>query len=283
MVVICAVLLTAMGKWAVSAALSGGERARKDTDPASSRRTAKIVIAQSPGDVAPSPPTALLVSDAEIVLGTVSDELLATGLVERATPEQLASREKGYLRADALSGIQMDAVCQIARRHGLMDAQGQLAESGATLRVGIWQTWQAYVSRPGEGATDWYRLSFALRPPTPDAIIAPPLAESVLLQSWPYPAPSTGLTSALRSLEMAAEQGSEPDALGWHLCDLPLLYRNVVEEEWERTVELESETRPPSLDPNRTDVLWTKGILVSVMLQQEDGSGGGVEIVVPAF
>ena len=82
---------------------------------------------------------------------------------------------------------------------------------------------------------------------------------------------------------MAAEQGSEPDALGWHLCDLPLLYRNVVEEEWERTVELESETRPPSLDPNRTDVLWTKGILVSVMLQQEDGSGGGVEIVVPAF
>jgi hypothetical protein len=223
------------------------------------------------------------VSDAEIVLGHLSDQLLAAGLAERATPEQLAARNKGYLTENALFAIQAAAARQIAQRHGLIDAQGAVTESGAHLSVGIWQSWQAYLSLPGDGAVTWHKLDFGLRPPTPEAIAAPPLADSVLRQSWPHSMPSAGLTSALRSLEAIAEQRSEADGVGWHLRDLPLLYRNWIAEEWQRTVALDPKPESPDLDVNTTDVLWVKTILVSIDLQQPDGSGGGVEIVVPAF
>lgn len=242
-----------------------------------------VLAGLAPAAATGGPSEPMLVSDAEIVLGHVDDELLATGVAERTTPEQVASREKGYLKANALSAIQTAAVRQIAQRHGLLDAQGQVTEDGASLCVGIWHTWQAYVSIAGDGTVTWHKLDFGLRPPTVEAVLYPPLASSLLRSSWPYPAPSAGLTGALRSLQTMAEQGSEPDGVGWHLRDLPLLYRNWIQDEWQRTVELESKPQSPVLDVSTTDVLWANTILVSVMLQQEDGSGGGVEFVVPAF
>jgi hypothetical protein len=91
------------------------------------------------------------------------------------------------------------------------------------------------------------------------------------------------MITALRSLETIAEQEDEADGIGWRYRDLPLLYQNMIYEEWQRTQEIESESQWFGLDPNTTNVFWCKNILVSLMLQQEDGSGGGMEIAVPVF
>ncbi|UCC67979.1 MAG: hypothetical protein JSV79_12845 [Armatimonadota bacterium] len=242
-----------------------------------------IVTVLAQADMTGASLEATLVSDAEIVFGHLSDELLATALVERTTSEQVASRQKGYLPVGAFSAIQTAAVRQIARHHGLLDEEGQPTESGTSLHIGIWQTWEGYVSTLDDGNVTWFRLDMPPRPPTVEAIARPPLADSVLRSSWPHPVPSSGVKGVLRSLEDAFGHGNEADGIGWHLRDLPLLYRNWMQEEWQRTVEMQSEASPRSLDPSQADVLWVKAILVSVMLQHEDGSGGGVEIVVPAF
>ena len=242
-----------------------------------------VVAATAPADVARGSSDPVLVSDAEIAAGHLGDELLATGLVERTTREHLASRDKGYLPADALSPIQMDAVRQIAERHGLLYEQAGADERPASLRVGIWHTWEAYVSMHGNGKVSWLKLDMPPRPPTVEAMARQPLPDSVLRSSGPHPLAGSGVKAALRSLEAMARQGNEADGVGWHFHDLPLLYRNWIEEEWQRTVELESGAQPPSIRTDGTDVFWAKAILVSIMSQEESGGGRGVEIAVPAF
>jgi hypothetical protein len=225
----------------------------------------------------------MLVSDSEIALGDTTDAWLATGLAERTTSAQLAAREKGYLKAQDLSGMQMTAARRIARRHGLLDDKGQPTESGTSLCVGLWQQWEAYVSAVQEGSVVWSQLDAAPRPPTVEAVASPPLPASVLRSSWPHPAPSTGIEEALQSLDAMPGHTSEANGVGWRFRDLPLLYRNWIEEEWERTLVHAPQGQLPALDPHTADVLWVRSIFVSVDLQHDDGSGGGVEFSVPAF
>jgi hypothetical protein len=213
----------------------------------------------------------------------LSDRLLAAGVAERVTAQQVASRKKGYLSAGELSAPQSAAVRKIARRHSLLDKEGRPTETGTNLRLGLWRIWECWVFTPGDGKAHWFNLGTLLRPPTAAAIAKPPLANSRLRSAWPHRAPSVGLRRTLRLLNEAARQGTEPDAVGWRLSDLPLLYRNWVENEWQQTAEEKSGGGPPHLDPARTNVLWTRAILVSVVLLQPDGSGGGTEITVPTF
>lgn len=73
------------------------------------------------------------------------------------------------------------------------------------------------------------------------------------------------------------------DWIGWLFSDLPLLYRNSIREDWERTYQSLYGRPPPPLEPDHTSVLWTKSVRVSVDLQLADGSGGGHEFLLPAL
>ena len=86
----------------------------------------------------------------------------------------------------------------------------------------------------------------------------------------------------LSNLEGGPAQEGQ-DWLGWRFSNLPLLYRNSIREEWKRTYQALYGRPPHPLQPDRTSVLWTKSVCVSVDLQLEDGSGGGSEFVLPAL
>lgn len=105
------------------------------------------------------------------------------------------------------------------------------------------------------------------------------------------PIPGLGYYSASdsaigRELLSRLEGGPADDQatwVGWRLRDLPLLYRTSIEQEWERTHKVFHQRASRALDPEHTFVLWTKAVLVSVVLMRLDGSGGGSEFPLPAF
>ncbi len=105
------------------------------------------------------------------------------------------------------------------------------------------------------------------------------------------PVPGLGYYSASQSpggsdLLMAYPGGPTEKGkhwIGWRFSDLPLLYRNMVQDEWARSCKLSDAALPASLKPDETYVLWVKCVLVSVGAMASDGSGRGGEYPVPAL
>ena len=149
-------------------------------------RTAGLHVASDPSGqyIAVTGPTH--VSDEALLNANLSGHVIAAGIVERVTPEQLAAREKGYLRAEALSEVQLAAARRVARRHGLIDKRGQVREAGTHFTLGIWRTWIVHVATR-DGARIVCRTVGQLpSPPTPAAIAKPPLTGSPLWYAWPH-------------------------------------------------------------------------------------------------
>jgi len=93
-------------------------------------------------------------------------------------------------------------------------------------------------------------------------------------------------TAVGRELVSALPGGSaepEKEWIGWRFTDLSLLYRNWIEEEWQRTYRIVHGKPPPPLESDDTLVLWTKAVLVSVALLREDGAGMGTEFIFPTL
>jgi len=91
---------------------------------------------------------------------------------------------------------------------------------------------------------------------------------------------TSGIGDHLRELD------GDPDGdgwLGWRLSDLPLMYRNMVEEELGKTLRLSGGEQALSLDPDATFVIWAKTICVSVELTDSSGGGYGPGYYVPAL
>ena len=92
---------------------------------------------------------------------------------------------------------------------------------------------------------------------------------------------SAASTRAGRQL-LATLDAPSPDWLGWRLSDLPAMYRNRIASMWEE--ENKQRVVPlPALDPEHTVVLWYKALLIAPGTQQDDGSGGGSEFILPAL
>jgi hypothetical protein len=104
------------------------------------------------------------------------------------------------------------------------------------------------------------------------------------------PIPGLGYFSAsdsdvgqkLLSTLLGGSPGAGGNWIGWRLADLPLLCRNEINDAWRRTQDFLHEALPP-IEPERTYVLWSKSILLSVDYQMEDLSGGGIEFPLPAL
>jgi len=105
------------------------------------------------------------------------------------------------------------------------------------------------------------------------------------------PIPGLGYYSASDSpggQKLLSAYGGGPTAegqhwIGWRFSDLPLLYRNWVQEEWERSYEPSDGEPMDQLKPDKTYVLWVKCVLVSISGLAKDGSGRGGEYLVPAL
>jgi hypothetical protein len=126
------------------------------------------------------------VSDKDLLTVDLPDAVLAAGIAERVTREQLAARKKGYFPAEALSKEQMAAARRFARRFGMVNEQGEPTQPGTHLAIGIWQTWTPHIAVLRDGSTKVHRLMFGIRPPTPLALEEAPLRGSVLWWAWPY-------------------------------------------------------------------------------------------------
>jgi hypothetical protein len=142
----------------------------------------------------------------------LADPVLVAGIWDRVTREQLASREKGYLRATKLSRAQRAAAERIARRQRMIDAQGRVIARGMEaghLAIGLWATWQVNVCLHRDGQVICRGLGGLPRPPTQEAIAGPPLSGSVLWYTWPQAAAEWGD----RKVSLASGIYSEGDLL----------------------------------------------------------------------
>jgi hypothetical protein len=117
---------------------------------------------------------------------------LAAYILHHTSSEQLGLRQKGYLPMEALSEVQRKATLGMGRRGGWVGRDGQLTIPGSGLSVGIWQTWDLQVCAHVEDEFVRQRLLNRWRPPTPEAIAAPPLAGSPLWWAWPHAEASWG-------------------------------------------------------------------------------------------
>lgn len=133
------------------------------------------------------------ISDDDLLAGDAANSVLAAGILERTTSAQLAARQKGYVRAEALSEVQLAAARRIGKRIDIVDDQGRVTTSGAHLVVGIWPNWVLHLSMQRDGDVICRQLlaGGAISPPTP-AVVPPPLAGSVLWYAWPYSAARWG-------------------------------------------------------------------------------------------
>ncbi len=89
-----------------------------------------------------------------------------------------------------------------------------------------------------------------------------------------------------RELLSAYEGGPTAEGqhwIGWRFSDLPLLYRNWVQEEWERSYKPSDDEPLDQLKPDETYVLWVKCVLISITGRAKDGGGRGGKYLVPAF
>ena len=71
--------------------------------------------------------------------------------------------------------------------------------------------------------------------------------------------------------------------IGWRFSALPLLYQKSIQMEWERTHSAMRGCDAPAFDPQRTFVLWTRAIKVSIALLDADGGGQAYEFALPAL
>jgi len=97
-----------------------------------------------------------------------------------------------------------------------------------------------------------------------------------------YWLPADPLRSGASKSTLTASLNATSDWLGWPLSDLPLLYRNQIQDAWQRLHKAKGMESPP-LPSEQTVVIWTRALLLSVEAQAEDGSGGGIEIVLPVL
>jgi hypothetical protein len=352
-------------------------------------RQAGLRVAVDPAGACLAVTKPMHIADDELLTKELPSPLLAAGIMERVTRDQLAAHKKGYVRAELLSEVAQAAAQRLARQLGMLDEKGRTREKDledASLSVAVWPSWQVHVAANNGKCI---RLNFGLRPPTAPAVAEPTLSGSVLWWAWPHCQAAWGDkrvsvaagTYALRDLarrltergelqvsaqpevanwrlavaaedtpvktllwavsvatglevQAAAETArakilvtsdlsrehsfnvdvnslapvrgfgyyscSDPpigrellsrldggaagaDWIGWRLSDLPLLYRNWIQEEWRRTHQLLFDKPAPALDPDATFVLWTKCLLVSIGLMREDASGGGYEFLLPAL
>jgi len=116
----------------------------------------------------------------------LSPRALAACVLHHTTSEQLPQREQGYLPLNAASDTQREAFLRIARQGGWSDRDGRPTVPGASFAAGIWQSWELVVCTHGAEGVERERLVRSWRPPTPEAIVAPPLAGSPLWWVWPY-------------------------------------------------------------------------------------------------
>ncbi|MFQ5811159.1 MAG: hypothetical protein ACE5JM_16195, partial [Armatimonadota bacterium] len=71
-------------------------------------------------------------------LGGLSSPALAAVILAYATPEQMASCQRGYLQAGTLSSIQRAAAQEVRRRHRLFDARLGVAAQDIAVRTLLW-------------------------------------------------------------------------------------------------------------------------------------------------
>jgi len=125
-----------------------------------------------------------VVSDDEMRSEKCPDRELTIGIFERLTQEQLDARAMGYITLEKLTPVQQAAVFSIAKRRQLVNRNGTLPP-GKHLAIGVWPTWmiQAVTQQHGIGTVE--KLRVGAPPPTPAAIIKPPLLGSTQWWLWP--------------------------------------------------------------------------------------------------
>ncbi len=354
---------------------------------AASLRSKGVVVATDPhGQCLAVASTPQLEGEA-VDLSRMGLPLLAAYMLHHTTSEQLATRERAFFPPETLSGPQRLALDAMGRRGGLVDADGRPRLAGGRLALGLWQSWDVHVCLHTDSGVIRQRLYVSSEPPTPEAIVAPPLAGSALWwasahaeASWGNETasldPSTyalgqvleelsrasGLSIAApveleaREVAVAAENTrvstlvwaleialglrcsvrQEPDGaglrlqflpdmdiardydnlrpiargvyysprasavsvellprlqevptdtfwIGWRLADLPLLYRNLATDGFEKSFRFFRNAEPPPLDPDRTFVLWTKAVVLAVELRDSPAGGTGAEFTLPAL
>lgn len=317
---------------------------------------------------------------------------LVVALCATISPEQFASRERGYLRWAQMSEGQQAVALQLAHMCGLLARDHDAPPEGGQLAIGVGPRWVAHVAARGEeGYAECVRLFIEAEPPTQAAVAAPPLPGSALWWAWPYFDAAWGdetvdLKSGIRSLDELTSElcaagdidivvapsareiplavmasnislrrliwaievatglparlaaGAEPPIvrigfgkrredwyhqdynlllpipevgywspsgtpigqvalpllqggpaqdskqwIGWRFSDLPLLYQNSIDTEWEHAHTTARGHDAPAFDAQRTFVLWTQAIKVSITLLDENGGGQGYEFAVPAL
>jgi hypothetical protein len=89
-----------------------------------------------------------------------------------------------------------------------------------------------------------------------------------------------------RSLLSTLEGGTnQPDRywIGWRFAELPLLYRNWITGSEPGVEQGAKEHATAQLNPDHSLVIWAKAIYLSVDIQAQDGSGQGIEFMLPAL
>lgn len=122
----------------------------------------------------------------ELKKGELADEVLAAALVGEVTKEQLARREKGYLRLENLSPLQRQIAEQMARRNGLLDKNGAPTEAGTQLMVGVYPQQVVYKVRRNKDKVSVDQFDIFIHPPTEAAVEAPKIRGSLLWWIWPH-------------------------------------------------------------------------------------------------
>jgi hypothetical protein len=109
----------------------------------------------------------------------------------------------------------------------------------------------------------------------------PPKERLAPLRGLGYYTPlASGIAGHLRELD------GDPDGdgwLGWRFSDLPLMYREMVDEQWTTDLGAPADRQPLSLNPDATFVIWIKTICVSIELTGQGGGGYGSSCYVPAL
>lgn len=121
----------------------------------------------------------------------------------------------------------------------------------------------------GKRREDWYHQDYNLLLPIPEV---------------GYWSPSgTPIGQVALPLLQGGPAQHHKQWIGWRFSDLPLLYQNSIRTEWERAHRAARGHDAPAFDAQRTFVLWTQAIKVSIALLDADGGGQGYEFAFPVL
>ncbi len=202
--------------------------------------------------------------------------------------EEVSVEAGTYTLSDLSAKLSAGGKHQIAVEQAASGRRVAVVAEGIPLRRLLWAIEVATGLRT-TATQDSGRLSILM---ASDGLLRP-RADSSLLRAVPgfgyYLLPDSKATRKLRSDLSGGSAAQDGDWIGWSLSDLPLLYQNLIKEEWPPAYKswirqecgsvFESLSREvPPLHPDSVWVLWTKAVLVSVELQQQSGGGGGVEL-----